>query len=95
MKLFKWAGAVALALLSLNACFPDDYLDETDPVIPEKPEQKPETEKPETEKPGEEIPEFTGPLELNVVGRYLKDAFMVSARHTVRSSMTLHGIIMM
>ena len=58
----------------MNACFPDDYLDETDPVIPEKPEQKPETEKPETEKPGEEIPEFTGPLELNVVGRYLKDS---------------------
>ncbi|MBE6238945.1 MAG: glycoside hydrolase family 5 protein [Bacteroidales bacterium] len=73
-KILEWAGAVALALLSLNACFPDDYLDETDPVIPEKPEQKPETEKPETEKPGEEIPEFTGPLELNVVGRYLKDA---------------------
>ena len=74
MKLLKWAGAVALAVLSMNACFPDDYLDETDPVIPEKPEQKPETEKPETEKPGEEIPEFTGPLELNVVGRYLKDS---------------------
>lgn len=75
MKLLKWAGAVALAVLSMNACFPDDYLDETkDPVVPEKPEQKPETEKPETEKPGEEIPEFTGPLELNVVGRYLKDS---------------------
>ena len=74
MKLLKWAGAVALAVLSMNACFPDDYLDETDPVIPEKPEQKPETEKPETEKPETEIPEFTGPLELNVVGRYLKDS---------------------
>ena len=75
MKLLKWAGAVALAVLSMNACFPDDYLDETkDPVVPEKPEQKPETDKPETEKPGEEIPEFTGPLELNVVGRYLKDS---------------------
>lgn len=75
MKLLKWAGAVALAVLSMNACFPDDYLDETkDPVVPEKPEQKSETEKPETEKPGEEIPEFTGPLELNVVGRYLKDS---------------------
>lgn len=73
-KILEWACAVTLAVLSLNACFPDDYLDETDPVIPEKPEQKPETEKPETEKPGEEIPEFTGPLELNVVGRYLKDA---------------------
>ena len=59
----------------MNACFPDDYLDETkDPVVPEKPEQKPETEKPETEKPETEIPEFTGPLELNVVGRYLKDS---------------------
>ncbi len=75
MKLLKWAGAVALAVLSMNACFPDDYLDETkDPVVPEKPEQKPETEKPETEKPETEIPEFTGPLELNVVGRYLKDS---------------------
>ncbi len=73
-KILEWTCAVTLAVLSLNACFPDDYLDETDPVIPEKPEQKPETEKPETEKPGEEIPEFTGPLELNVVGRYLKDA---------------------
>ena len=75
MKLLKWAGAVALAVLSMNACFPDDYLDETkNPVVPEKPEQKPETEKPETEKPETEIPEFTGPLELNVVGRYLKDS---------------------
>ena len=75
MKLLKWAGAVALTVLCMNACFPDDYLDETkDPVVPEKPEQKPETEKPETEKPETEIPEFTGPLELNVVGRYLKDS---------------------
>ena len=68
--IIKWLGAAAVALLGVAGCFPDDYLDETkDPVDPEvKPEVKPEIK--------DTIPEtgFTGPLELNVVGRYLKDA---------------------
>ena len=72
-RILGWVGTVAVALLGAAGCFPDDYLDETkDPVTPGvKPEVKPEVKDtiPETGFTG-----FTGPLELNVVGRYLKDA---------------------
>lgn len=69
-NLLKWVGAVAVAILGVSACFPDDYLDEKDD--PETPVVKPEV-KPEIK---DTVPQtgFTGPLELNVVGRYLKDA---------------------
>ena len=69
-NILKWVGAVAVAILGVSACFPDDYLDEKDD--PETPVVKPEV-KPEIK---DTVPQtgFTGPLELNVVGRYLKDA---------------------
>ena len=69
-NLLKWVGAVAVAILGVSACFPDDYLDDKDdPEVPVvKPEVKPEIK--------DTVPQtgFTGPLELNVVGRYLQDA---------------------
>ena len=69
-NLFKWACVVTMAILGMNACFPDDYLDEKDD--PETPVVKPDV-KPEIK---DTVPQtgFTGPLELNVVGRYLQDA---------------------
>ena len=69
-NILKWVGAVVVALLGVCACFPDDYLDDKDD--PETPVVKPEV-KPEIK---DTVPQtgFTGPLELNVVGRYLKDA---------------------
>lgn len=69
-NILKWVGAVAVALLGVSACFPDDYLDDKDD--PETPVVKPEV-KPEIK---DTVPQtgFSGPLELNVVGRYLKDA---------------------
>ena len=69
-NLLKWIGAVAVAILGVCACFPDDYLDDKDD--PEAPVVKPEV-KPEIK---DTVPQtgFTGPLELNVVGRYLQDA---------------------
>ena len=69
-NVLKWVGAVAVAILGVSACFPDDYLDDKDD--PETPAVKPEV-KPEIK---DTVPQtgFTGPLELNVVGRYLKDA---------------------
>ena len=69
-NLLKWIGAVAVAILGVCACFPDDYLDDKDD--PETPVVKPEV-KPEIK---DTVPQtgFSGPLELNVVGRYLKDA---------------------
>lgn len=59
----------ALAIFGMYGCFPDDYLDDRkpipdNPVTPENPDS--DTEEPE--------PDDGAPLELNVVGRYLKDA---------------------
>lgn len=69
-NILKWVGAVVVALLGVCSCFPDDYLDDKDD--PEAPVVKPEV-KPEIK---DTVPQtgFTGPLELNVVGRYLQDA---------------------
>ena len=69
-RFFLTAGMILLALTFTTGCFPDDYLDDKDD--PETPVVKPEV-KPEIK---DTVPQtgFTGPLELNVVGRYLKDA---------------------
>lgn len=70
----------ALALMSLifcaTGCFPDDFIDDEKE---ENPTQNPgqETDKEdekEEEKEEENEIEYTGPLSLNVVGRYLQDA---------------------
>lgn len=56
----------ALAIFGIYGCFPDDYLDDRKP-IPDTPENP----DPGTDEPGIDD---NAPLELNVVGRYLKDA---------------------
>ena len=56
----------ALAIFGMYGCFPDDYLDDRKP-IPDTPENP----DPGTDEPGKDD---GAPLELNVVGRYLKDA---------------------
>lgn len=56
-------SSVILASLSWTGCFPDDYKDDRPVVTP-----------PQIEEEEESGPEDLTPLELNVVGRYLKDA---------------------
>ena len=56
----------ALAIFGMYGCFPDDYLDDRKPIT-----DTPENPDPGTDEPGIDD---NAPLELNVVGRYLKDA---------------------
>jgi hypothetical protein len=66
-RFYVMMAAAVLMIIGLSGCFPDDYLDET---------KKPEVEvpDPDDEKDPTPGPEDNTPLELNVVGRYLKDA---------------------